>query len=297
MKAQASSGTVCAPLLIYMVAGSYWCPSLLAGGLRVDPRAQEPGIAVTMTDAFKNNNAVLPPWPGEQPKTSAVKEWYVAAKPCFTPDQLAVYGRTDIRGLLDFTDATVPEALPLVTADNGMTESTRQSRLALIMTITDANNLKTRKRAAFTSEIAQSMFDALDRAVRPQAPLLWAKLERTCKQSAPFEHCFDGGEALRILVAMGDAAAMQPGEESMHEAHMLMLTLKPLPEGSLQSRAPTAVLAGPEGGGGDSREALQERGVDEGPQQGPSDQRQQARRDVSAGNMRRGGHRHASRRR
>ena len=28
-----------------------------------------------MTDAFKNNNAVLPLWPGEQPKTSAVKEW------------------------------------------------------------------------------------------------------------------------------------------------------------------------------------------------------------------------------
>ena len=75
MTAQTSSGTVWAPLLIYMVAGSYWCPSLLAGGLRVDPRAQEPGFAVTMTDAFKNNNAVLPPWPGEQPKTSAVKEW------------------------------------------------------------------------------------------------------------------------------------------------------------------------------------------------------------------------------
>ena len=232
MKAQASSGTVCAPLLIYMVAGSYWCPSLLAGGLRVDPRAQEPGIAVTMTDAFKNNNAVLPPWPGEQPKTSTVKEWWVAAKPGFTPDQIALYGRTEARGLLEFTAATVPDALPLVTADNGMTESTRQSRLALIMTITDANDLKARKRAAFTSEIAQSMFDALDRAVRPQAPLLWAKLERTCKQSPPFEHCFDGGEALRILVAMGDAAAMQPGEESMHEAHMLTLTLKPLPEGS-----------------------------------------------------------------
>ena len=55
MTAQTSSGTVCAPLLIYMVAGSYWCPSLLAGGLRVDPRAQEPGIAVTMTDAFKQS--------------------------------------------------------------------------------------------------------------------------------------------------------------------------------------------------------------------------------------------------
>ena len=177
MKAQASSGTVCAPLLIYMVAGSYWCPSLLAGGLRVDPRAQEPGIAVTMTDAFKNNNAVLPPWPGEQPKTSTVKEWWVAAKPGFTPDQIALYGRTEARGLLEFTAATVPDALPLVTADNGMTESTRQSRLALIMTITDANDLKARKRAAFTSEIAQSMFDALDRELSGHRP-------RFCGQSS-----------------------------------------------------------------------------------------------------------------
>eukprot|EP00964_Phaeocystis_antarctica_P047340 scaffold27385_cov36-Phaeocystis_antarctica.AAC.2 len=55
MTAQSSGTQVCAPLLIYMVAGSYWCPSLLAGGLRVDPRAQEPGIAVTMTDAFKQS--------------------------------------------------------------------------------------------------------------------------------------------------------------------------------------------------------------------------------------------------
>ena len=49
MTAPSSGAQVRAPLLIYMVAGSYWCPSLHAGGLRVDPRAQEPGIAVRMT--------------------------------------------------------------------------------------------------------------------------------------------------------------------------------------------------------------------------------------------------------
>ena len=120
MTAQTSSGTVCAPLLIYMVAGSYWCPSLLAGGLRVDPRAQEPGIAVRMTDAFKTS-AAIPLWPGEQPKISEVKDWFTAAKPFITPDQFAVYSRTTPRGLLDFTAASVPEAL-IVIAENGTTE-------------------------------------------------------------------------------------------------------------------------------------------------------------------------------
>ena len=121
--------------------------------------------------------------------------WFTASKPFITPDQFAVYSRTTPRGLLDFTAATVPEAL-IVTAENRTTESTRQQRLALIMSITDSNNLKALKREAFKSELAQGLFDALDRAVRSQAPLLWAKLERLCKQPTPFEHYFDGGEAL-----------------------------------------------------------------------------------------------------
>ena len=68
--------------------------------------------------------------------------------------------------------------------------------------------------------------------MRPSAPLLWAKLERTCKQAEPFEQYFDGGKALRTLVAMGDAKAMKPGEESIHESALLVLTLRPLPNGA-----------------------------------------------------------------
>ena len=59
----------------------------------------------------------------------------------------------------------------------------KQQRLALILTINDANTLKETKRAAYMSELGQSLFDTLDRAVRPSAPLLWAKLKRTCKQA------------------------------------------------------------------------------------------------------------------
>jgi len=40
-------------LPIYMVAGSYWCPTLLAGGLQVDLRAPGLSIAVAVTDTTK----------------------------------------------------------------------------------------------------------------------------------------------------------------------------------------------------------------------------------------------------
>ena len=230
MTAPSSGAQVRAPLLIYMVAGSYWCPSLHAGGLRVDPRAQEPGIAVRMTDAFKAN--AIPLFPGESPMISDVKDWWEDARSLIPADQLATFSSTTPRGALDFTPNTVPEALVVSAANPGTTESMKQQRLALILTINDANTLKETKRAAYMSELGQSLFDTLDRAVRPSAPLLWAKLKRTCKQAEPFEQYYDGGKALRTLVAMSDAKAMKPGEESIHESHLLMLTLRPLPKGA-----------------------------------------------------------------
>ena len=145
MTAQSSGTQVCAPLLIYMVAGSYWCPTLRAGGLRVDPWAQRPGIAVRMTDANKHN-AALPLFPGEQPKTHEVKEWWKAAKPHITADQFALYNGTTPRGLLDYSAASIPVAL--VASENSPTESAVQQRVALILSLTDSNNVKALKRDA-----------------------------------------------------------------------------------------------------------------------------------------------------
>ena len=107
-----------------------------------------------MTDAFKAS-ANIPLFPGEQPRVSEVKEWWKVTRPLIPADQLATYSGTTPRGALDFTLSTVPDAL-VVSADTGTTESMRQQRIALIMTINDANSLKQVKRAAFMSELCGS---------------------------------------------------------------------------------------------------------------------------------------------
>ena len=230
MKAPCSGSQARALLPIYMVAGSYWCPILRAGGIRVDPWTSRSSIAVRMTDANKSSNAAFTLFPGEQPKTHEVKEWWKVTKPIVTPDQLALYNGTRPRGLLDYTPASVPVAL--VAAADGPTESAVQSRHALIMAIEDSNSLKITKEAAHKSEMLQSLFNSIDAAVRPKAPLLMAKLERECKQTGGYTECFDGAKALKILIAMGEVAAMKPGEENAHEAHLLALSFSPLPPGS-----------------------------------------------------------------
>ena len=130
-------------LLINMVAGSYWCPTLRAGGRRVDPWALGPGIAATMADA-KQNNAGLPLFPGESPKVEEVKEWWKLVKPLITADQLALFNGTVPRALLDYTLATVPPTLTASTG--GLSESAVESRNAMILTIQDANATKIKER-------------------------------------------------------------------------------------------------------------------------------------------------------
>ena len=230
MKAPCSGSQARALLPIYMVAGSYWCPILRAGGLRVDPWTSRSDIAVRMTDVNKSSNAAFTLFPGEQPKTHEVKEWWKVTKPLVTPDQLALFNGTRPRGLLDYTPASVPVAL--VAAADGPSESAVQSRLALIMTIEDSNALKATKEASHKSEMLQSLFNSIETAVRPRAPLLMSKLERECKQTGAFAKCFDGAKALTILIAMGEVKAMKPGEENAHEAHLLALSFSPLPPGS-----------------------------------------------------------------
>jgi len=100
------------------------------------------------------------------------------------------------------------------------------------MAIEDSNSLKLIKEAAHKSEMLQSLFNSIDAAVRSKAPLLMAKLERECQQSGDFAACFDGTKALKLLVAIGEIAAMKPGEENAHEAHLLALSFSPLPPGS-----------------------------------------------------------------
>ena len=144
-------------------------------------------------------------------------------EPLLTPDQHALYNNQVPRGLLDYTPATVPDTLTASSAGgtDGITESAVQTRAALILQVTDANELKRVKRAAHKSEMLHGMYNAIKVAVMQPAPLLMRSLERNCKQGAPFDQMFDGAAALRVLVEMSKTSAMKPGENDKHEAAIL----------------------------------------------------------------------------
>ena len=64
-------------LQIYMVAGSYRCPILRAGGFRIDPRAFGSSLA-TMADASCMPGAAeLSLFPEEEPPPQDVHEWLI----------------------------------------------------------------------------------------------------------------------------------------------------------------------------------------------------------------------------
>lgn len=192
---------MCALLQIYMVAGSNRCPTLRAGGLRVDPWTSGSRIVARMADANKSS-AAFPPFPGETPEAHEVKEWWRATQPHLTASQHALQNHQMPRELLDYTLATVPDALVSQNAGgtDGITESAAQQRAAMIIQITDANDLKLVKRAAHKSEMLHSFYNAIKVAVEQSAPLLMRSLERSCKQPMPHGHMYDGAEALRILL-------------------------------------------------------------------------------------------------
>ena len=229
MTAQGRGTQARALLLINMVAGSYWCPTLRAGGRRVDPWALGPGIAASMADA-KPSNAGLPLFPGEAPKAREVKEWWKLVKPLITADQLALFNGTVPRALLDYSLATVPPTL--TAAAGGLSESAVESRNAMILSIEDANANNITKRNTHERELRQGLTMALDVAVRPKAPLLMAKLEREHAFAPPYQESYDGAAALRTLVAMGGVSAMKPGENVSYEGHLLALELSSLPPGA-----------------------------------------------------------------
>ena len=66
---------VSASLPIYMVAALTVCPTLRAGGLRIDSRALGPYVvAQTMGDSKLSANG-YPPFPGERPSSEQVLKW------------------------------------------------------------------------------------------------------------------------------------------------------------------------------------------------------------------------------
>ena len=114
----------------------------------------------------------------------------------------------------------------------GVTSSAVASRAATRLAVDDSNALKVDQRASHLSEMLHTLYKQIIAAVRPKAPLLYAKLERICKQGAPFAEFHDGCIAWGIIEAMSLVGAMIPGEDASHDAALLALQLKPLLKGS-----------------------------------------------------------------
>ena len=84
-------------------------------------------------------------------------------------------------------------------AATGVTASAVAARAATRLSVSDANELKIEQRASHLSEMLHTLYKQIIAAVRPKAPLLYAKLERTCKQGDPFAEFHDGCIAWGIL--------------------------------------------------------------------------------------------------
>ena len=157
-------------------SGSYWCPTLLAGGLRVDLRASGLSIAFAMTDATKPTAGGFPLFPGERLEAQAAMEWIRAAKTQLTPDWTALIAGQEPRSVLKYKHSTI---LPPLVANSttGITQNAVETRQAMIQTMTDSNELKTLERDAHMSELEHSFFTALDIVVEPKyAPLLLRRM-------------------------------------------------------------------------------------------------------------------------
>ena len=218
-------------LLFYMVAGSQWCPSLRAGGL-VDSRVLGPTV-VAMTDKQPVANAAstsLPLFPGERPSVETVLEWLKAATPLLSTEQTALLNGYEPLALLAYTAESQPPQL--VAAAGGVTETAVETREALRLAISDRNALKQRQYQNHRAAMLNTWFKSLDAAFRPKAPLLFDKMERECKQAAPFNTYYDGKAAWDIVVNMSVVGAMIPGESATHDAALVALQLKPLPAGA-----------------------------------------------------------------
>ena len=159
-------------LPIYMVAGSYWCPTLLAGGLRVDLRASGLSIAFAMTDATKPTAGGFPLLPGERLEAQQAMEWIRAAKTQLTPDQAALIAGQEPRSALKYRHSHVLP--PLVAgAAGGITQNAVESRDALIQAANDAK-MRSRPLSATHSSASSN--------TRSSSPsrLRWNPMRRYC---------------------------------------------------------------------------------------------------------------------
>ena len=188
-------------LQIYMVAGSYRCPILRAGGFRIDPRAFGSSLA-TMADASCMPGAAeLSLFPEEEPPPQDVREWMTNALSILSDDGSALVTKTEPPSLLSYRSEQMPEALFANTV-TGVTPLAVETRAAARLTVRDANARTIERRASRLRIMLHTLCRQIVDAVSPNAPLLARELNITCKQVVPFAELCDGCTAWDKIAAM-----------------------------------------------------------------------------------------------
>ena len=159
-------------LQIYMVAGSYRCPILRAGGFRIDPRAFESSLAM-MADASGMPGAALSLFPGEELPPHDVCDWMNVALSTLSDDESALVTKTEppSLSLIHYRNEQMPEALSANTV-TGVTSLAVETRAATRLAVRDANARTIQRRASHLRIMLHALYRQIVDAVSPKAPLL-----------------------------------------------------------------------------------------------------------------------------
>ena len=168
-----------AALQIYMVAGSYWCPVLRAGGFRIDPKAFGPSLATMADVASMPGAAALLLFPEERPSPHRVREWIIDALSTLSVDQSALVAKTKPPSLLSYKVDPMPETLIADTV-TGVTPSAVEARAATRLAVRDTNARIIEQRASHLSRMLHTLYRQIVAAMIPNAPLLVRELDLTC---------------------------------------------------------------------------------------------------------------------
>ena len=107
----------------------------------------------------------------ERPLAAEMKAWVEENLTRLPPDQRALVMGVEHQNVISFDPATVLPTL-VENAGAGITAAMVAARDAAIQTIKDANEIKRKRKEAYLAEVTNNLFVGIERALRPNAPLL-----------------------------------------------------------------------------------------------------------------------------
>ena len=127
-----------------------------------------------------------------------MRTWVEEALTRLPPDQQAIVMGVEPQGVIAFDHATVLPAL-VENAHSGITAAMVAAREATNQAIVDANTVKTKRKQAYLAEVANNLFVGLERALKPNAPLLLNKFKAAYPQGGAYVKYHDGKRAWDAL--------------------------------------------------------------------------------------------------